>query len=121
MRRRTIINLKASLTFLQDNTYTESMQIANAVIAEIRDALQGSNQAVIAVDIPPAAWNAITASQTWITNDTAWKTLLDETPQLQKEVGTQLREQINSKRNSGQNLIFVFSLRDEKLFLYHLH
>ncbi len=93
---------------------------ANAVVADIRDAIQGPNHAVVGVDLHPAAWNAITASQTWITNDGAWRTLLDETPQLQKEVGVQLREYINTKRSGGASLVFLFSLRDEKLFLHHL-
>lgn len=92
---------------------------ANAIVADIREALQNANNAIVAVDLPSAAWNAITANQAWVTNDAAWKALLDETPQLPKEVGTQLRDHINSKRNAGHDLIFVFSLRDERLFLYH--
>ncbi|KAG9057226.1 hypothetical protein FS842_008151 [Serendipita sp. 407] len=93
---------------------------ANAAIADIRDSIQCSNHGVIGVDMHPSAWNAITANQAWITNDTAWRTLLEETPQLQKEVGVQLREHINAKRNEGKKLVFVVSLRDEKLFLFHL-
>lgn len=92
---------------------------ANAIIADIRDAIHAPNHSVVGVDLHPAAWNAITASQTWITNDGAWRTLLEETPQLQKEVGMQLREYINGKRSAGVSLVFLFSLRDEKLFLYH--
>lgn len=93
---------------------------ANAIVADIRDALQDANHAIVAIDVHPAAWAAITSNQAWITNDAAWKALLDETPQLPKEVGTQLRDHINSRRSAGQNLIFVFSLRDQKLFLYHI-
>jgi hypothetical protein len=94
--------------------------VANAIVADIRDAIQGADHATVGVDFHPSAWSAVTASQTWITSDTAWRALLDETPELQKEVGTQLREHINAKRAAGQKLIFLFSLRDERLFMYHL-
>jgi Anticodon binding domain of tRNAs len=93
---------------------------ANAIVADVRGAVQRADHATVGVDLHPTAWNAITASQTWITNDNAWRALLDETPELQKEVGTQLREHINGKRTAGHKLIFLFSLRDEKLFMYHL-
>lgn len=90
------------------------------MVADIREAIQGADHATVGVDLHASAWNAITASQAWITNDAAWRTLLDDTPELQKEVGAQLREHINGKRAAGHKLIFLFSLRDEKLFLYHL-
>ena len=93
---------------------------ANAIVADVYGAIQGADHAIVGVDLHPTAWNAITASQTWIANDAVWRTLLDETPELQKEVGMQLREHINGKRAAGHKLIFLFSLRDEKLFLYHL-
>lgn len=93
--------------------------IANAAVVDVREILQNSSQAMVGVDVHPAAWNAITSSQNWLTNDAAWRTLLDDTPQLQKEVATQLREHINNKRSNGQQFIFLFSLRDEKVFLYH--
>jgi translation initiation factor 2-alpha kinase 4 len=90
------------------------------VVADLRDAIQPQNLAIIGVDVPPAAWAALTSSQAWITSDSAWRMLLDETPQLQKEVAMQLRDYINNKKSAGQNYIYVFSLRDEKLFLYHV-
>jgi translation initiation factor 2-alpha kinase 4 len=92
---------------------------ANTTAIDLRETLQNSSQAMVGIDVHPAAWNALVASQNWLTNDTAWRTLLDETPQLQREVAMQLREHINNKRNNGQRFIFLFSLRDEKVFLYH--
>lgn len=90
------------------------------MVADVREAIQRTDHATVGVDLHPAAWNAVTASQTWVTNDSAWRALLDETPELLKETGTQLREHINGKRAAGHKFIFLFSLRDEKLFLYHL-
>lgn len=93
---------------------------ANAIVADVRETLQHAHHAVVGVDLHPTAWNAITASQSWIDNDSAWRSLLEETPQLQKEVATQLREHIVNRREAGQMMVFLFSLRDEKIFLYDL-
>lgn len=62
----------------------------------------------------------MTASPAWITQENAWKALLEE-PHIQKEVLVHLRDQIlHVRRTTGTQLIYVFSLRDEKLHMYYL-
>jgi len=93
---------------------------ANAIVADIKEAAQAATPPVIGVDVPTGAWSVMTASSAWITQEHAWKTLLEE-PHIQKEVLVHLKDQIlHLIRTTGTQLIYVFSLRDDKLHMYYL-
>lgn len=92
---------------------------AFAMENELKSAMQGNNSGfpMIAVDAPSAALAALTVNSTWLTNDEAWRGILSEFPALYTS-GTMLREAILKKREHGSKFIYLFSVNDDRVFLF---
>lgn len=117
---KNIYQMKGRLNPLEFTVFQSRFRAANAVLADIKEAAQAATPPVIGVDVSAGAWNVMTASPAWITQEHAWKMLLED-PHIQKEVLVHLRDQIlHVRRTTGTQLIYLFSLRGEKLHMYHL-
>lgn len=75
---------------------------------------------VLAADVPPTAFNAMTASLAWITDDDAWKAVLTAFPKDQSSHAAQVRGEFVKKKAQGHKLLLLLSVRDDRTFLFTL-
>lgn len=75
---------------------------------------------VLAADVPPAAFNAMTANIAWLADDDAWKTVLAAFPKDQSSHAAQVREEFVKKKAQGHKLLLLLSVRDDRTFLFTL-
>ncbi|KAG9128480.1 hypothetical protein FRC07_009703 [Ceratobasidium sp. 392] len=98
------------------NIFLEKAQdLQNAV----REASSAGIQ-VLAADIPPTAFNAMTSGIAWLSDEDAWKAVLAAFPKDQAGHATQVREEFVKKKAQGHKLLLLLSVRDERVFLFTL-
>ncbi|KAG8745969.1 hypothetical protein FRC10_006532 [Ceratobasidium sp. 414] len=98
------------------NIFLEKAQdLQNAV----REASSAGIQ-VLAADIPPTAFNAMTSGTAWLSDEDAWKTVLAAFPKDQTSHAVQVREEFVKKKAQGHKLLLLLSVRDDRVFLFTL-
>ncbi|KZS96040.1 Serine/threonine-protein kinase [Sistotremastrum niveocremeum HHB9708] len=74
---------------------------------------------MIAIHVTQASFTALTASHSWITDDEAWKTVLDTFP-APLSYAHQIREAVLKGKAEGHRYILLISLRDDQVHLLHV-
>lgn len=98
------------------NIFLEKAQeLQNAVRQACSSGIQ-----ILAVDVPPSAFNAMTSGIAWLSDDDAWKTVLAAFPKEQAAHAAQVREEFLAKKNMGHKLVLLLSVRDDRVFLFNL-
>ncbi|KAG8734893.1 hypothetical protein FRC12_018300 [Ceratobasidium sp. 428] len=98
------------------NIFLEKAQDLQNVIREASSA----GIQILAADIPPTAFNAMTSGIAWLSDEDAWKTVLTAFPKDQASHATQVREEFVKKKGQGHKLLLLLSVRDERVFLFTL-
>ncbi|KAF7297638.1 hypothetical protein MKEN_01386800 [Mycena kentingensis (nom. inval.)] len=76
---------------------------------------------ILAIDVPPSAFEAMTRSETWLTDEEAWKTLAGASfPNQQWAYAQQVREAVLKRKAEGHAYILVFAVREERMQLLKL-
>ncbi|QRW14941.1 PEK/GCN2 kinase [Ceratobasidium sp. AG-Ba] len=75
---------------------------------------------ILAVDIPPAAFNVMTSGIPWLSDDDSWKAVLATFPKDQITHAAQVREEFTKKKGQGHQLLLLLSVRDDRVFLFNL-
>jgi translation initiation factor 2-alpha kinase 4 len=75
---------------------------------------------VLAADVPPAAFNAMTSGIAWLAEEDAWKGVLAAFPKDQSGHAAQVREEFVKKKTQGHKLLLLLSVRDDRVFLFTL-
>ncbi|KAK0438425.1 kinase-like domain-containing protein [Armillaria borealis] len=77
-----------------------------------------SNMPIIVVDIPPATLVALTRTNTWITNDEAWKLI---SPGFNNHIyAQQVRDAVATRKEDGFPFILLYASREERGLLLQL-
>ncbi len=77
-----------------------------------------SNMPIIVVDIPPATLVALTRTNTWITNDEAWKLI---SPGFNNHIyAQQVRDAVATRKEDGFPFILLYASREERALLLQL-
>jgi len=92
---------------------------------DLKEALLANAIPTIAADIPSAAFAALSADTSWMTNGEAWKSVVGEYPALGHTGGGgggggSLREVVVRKKGEGCRWVLLFSVRDDRAFLVQL-
>ncbi|KAA1478685.1 Serine/threonine-protein kinase [Dentipellis sp. KUC8613] len=74
----------------------------------------------IAIDVPPATFDAMSKSSTWVTEDEAWKAIAMTFPTQSAGYASQVRESIAKRRAEGHRFILLFAVREERAHLMTL-
>ncbi|SJL11916.1 uncharacterized protein ARMOST_15330 [Armillaria ostoyae] len=78
-----------------------------------------SNMPIIVVDIPPATLVALTRTNTWITNDEAWKLI---SPGFNNHIyAQQVRDAVATRKEDGFPFILLYASREERALLLQLY
>ncbi|KAG8705429.1 hypothetical protein FRC08_001676 [Ceratobasidium sp. 394] len=75
---------------------------------------------ILAADVPPAAFNAMTSGTAWLSDEDAWKAVLAAFPKDQAGHAAQVREEFVRKKTQGHKLLLLLSVRDDRVFLFTL-
>ena len=86
---------------------------------QIKSAIQ-SGMPTLAIDVAPAIFDAMVKSQSWITDEDAWKPIAAAFPTQHSAYAQQLREAILKRRSEGHPFIFLFAVREERVQLLTL-
>jgi len=86
--------------------------------ADIREYIT-SGIPLIGIDVPPSTFNALITNYDWLTEEDSWRGVVAEFPHLQNPYAIQIRETIAKYKLDGHRFVILFSLRDDRVFLYH--
>jgi translation initiation factor 2-alpha kinase 4 len=87
--------------------------------ARIKAAAQSGMQ-VLAVDVPPAVFESLVKSSSWITDDDAWRAIATAFPVGQSAYAQQVRELAARRRADGHAFLLLFAVREERIGLLAL-
>ncbi|KAF5376991.1 hypothetical protein D9615_007308 [Tricholomella constricta] len=85
---------------------------------ELKAAFQ-SGLPTLAVDVPPAVFDAMTRSSAWITEDEPWKSILSVFP-TPHAYAHQVREAVAKRKAEGHRFLVLFAVREERVQLLNL-
>ena len=74
----------------------------------------------MAIDVPPAIFDLMTRSNTWITDDDAWKAIATGFPTAHAAYAQQIRDAVVKRKADGLRFILLFAVREEKVQLLSL-
>jgi eukaryotic translation initiation factor 2-alpha kinase 4 len=95
---------------MQLTAYGATVQVQNAFQA---------GMPILAVDVLPVIFDAMTKNSVWITDDEAWKLLLSSFPSSQIAYASQIREAA-AKYKAEHPYILLFAVREERVQLLAL-
>ncbi|PFH46932.1 hypothetical protein AMATHDRAFT_7250 [Amanita thiersii Skay4041] len=76
---------------------------------------------ILAVDVNPTVFDAMTRSQSgWITDEEAWKTVVNSFPSTLTAYAQQIREAAAKRRAEGHRWMILFAVREERVQLLNL-
>lgn len=93
--------------------------LAHHIVDEIRESANAGIP-LVAVDVPPATFSAMTSNQDWISQDDAWRNVTAAFPSFQNSYALQIREALLKRVTQGHRLLLLVSLRDDSVFLFRL-
>jgi eukaryotic translation initiation factor 2-alpha kinase 4 len=79
--------------------------------AQIKSALQ-AGMPILAIDVPPNAFDAMSKDSTWVTDDEAWKAILSNFPSSHNTYAHQIRDAA-SKRKVDHQFLLLYAVREE--------
>jgi eukaryotic translation initiation factor 2-alpha kinase 4 len=88
---------------------------------QIKQTIQ-SGLPTLAVDVPDAAFEAMSKNSAWTTDDNpeAWKTIYTSFPAQQTAYAYQIREAIEKRKEDGCKFVLLFAVRSERVCLLDL-
>ncbi|KAG9101505.1 hypothetical protein FRC06_002969, partial [Ceratobasidium sp. 370] len=95
------------------------LEKAQDLQSAVREASSAGIQ-ILAADIPPTAFNAMTSGTAWLSDEDAWKVVLAAFPKDQASHAAQVREEFVKKKAQGHRLLLLLSVRDDRVFLFTL-
>ena len=72
------------------------------------------------MDVPPLIFDAMTRSGSWITDEEAWKIVLNTFPAQNTAYAQQIREAAAKRRAEGHRFLILFAVREERVQLLAL-
>ncbi|KAF8345771.1 kinase-like domain-containing protein [Amanita rubescens] len=75
---------------------------------------------ILAVDVPSLVFDAMTRSGSWITDEEAWKMVLNTFPAQNTAYAQQIREAAAKRRTEGHRFLILFAVREERIQLLTL-
>jgi eukaryotic translation initiation factor 2-alpha kinase 4 len=98
---------------------THIFEVAFDAGARVKSAIQ-SGMLLLAVDIPTPAFDAMTKSSSWITDEDQWRSILAEFPTQHSAYANQVREAVVKRKSDGHHFILLFSVKEERVHLLNL-
>ena len=81
---------------------------------KLKDAFLHGDVPVIAADVPSVAFDQLTRSSSWVTDEEAWKVILSSFPTQHIPYAHQVREAVAKRKEDGLKFVILFAVREEK-------
>lgn len=86
----------------------------------IKNAMQTGGMPMIAVDMPPAAFDSISRNNQWLTDDDVWRYTIVGIFAQQTVYANQIRDAVLRKKEEGAEFVLLFSVKEERVSLLSL-
>lgn len=74
----------------------------------------------LAVDVPTSLYDAMTKNNAWITDDEAWRTIINNFAPSHSAYAWQIRESVAKRKADGLTFLLLFAVREERVHLMNL-
>lgn len=123
-QRRQTVKLfqdRGGLAFLFSHTCANILSSeAYETKVRIKNAMQTGGMPMIAVDMPPAAFDSISRNNQWLTDDDAWRCTIAGFFAQQTVYVNQIRDIVLRKKEEGAEFVLLFSVKEERVSLLSL-
>lgn len=75
---------------------------------------------ILAVDVPTSLYDAMTKNTIWITDDDAWRNIINSFAPSHSAYAWQVREAVAKRKADGQIFLLLFAVREERVHLLNL-
>jgi translation initiation factor 2-alpha kinase 4 len=75
---------------------------------------------ILAVDVLPGVFDAMARNSVWITDEEAWRAILNVFPAQHAAYAQQIREAAAKRKTEGHLFILLFAVREERVQLITL-
>ncbi|EJD34852.1 kinase-like protein [Auricularia subglabra TFB-10046 SS5] len=87
--------------------------------AEIRSAV-ASGIPLLAIDVDPALFNALTMSNKWLFDDEAWRAIMAQFPQKHTDYAWKIRDTLAGHELESTKMAMLLCLKDFRVFIFKL-
>lgn len=75
---------------------------------------------MLAVDVVPAVFEAMAASNIWVSDDDAWRKIAAQFPTSHTGYANQIHEAVEARKEEGAEFLLLFSCKDDRTALVSL-
>lgn len=86
-------------------------------IHRLKSSMQSGSIPMVAIDAPPAVFEAMSKNDKWVDDDEAWRTIAQGFPTQHSGYGSQVRDMVARKKEEGVQFLFLFAVKEEKMAL----
>ena len=96
------------------------MKTAYETKLRIKNAMHSGGMPMIALDMPPAAFDSLSRTNQWLTDDDVWRTTIAGFFAQQTVYANQIRDTVLRKKEEGAEYVLLFSVKEERVALLSL-
>ena len=86
----------------------------------LKSAIQSGALPTLAIDVPPAVFDALAKSDTWVTDDDIWRSILPSFPTQHLAYANQIRDAVARRKSEGAEMLMLFAVKEERTALLTL-
>ena len=91
--------------------------VAYENVQRLKSAMQSGSIPTIAIDAPPAVFEAMSKNDRWVEDDEAWRAIAQGFPTGYSGYSNQVRETVLRKKEDGVQFVLLFSVKEERMAL----
>ncbi|KLO11482.1 hypothetical protein SCHPADRAFT_831061 [Schizopora paradoxa] len=88
--------------------------------ASLKSQMQSGSLPMLAVDVVPAVFEAMAASNVWVSDDDAWRKIAAQFPTSHTGYANQIHEAVEARKEEGAEFLLLFSCKDDRTALVSL-
>ena len=82
--------------------------------------MQSGTLPMLAVDVVPAVFEAMAATNVWVSDDDAWRKIAAQFPTPHIGYAGQIHETVKVRKEEGAEFLLLFSCKDDRTALVNL-
>lgn len=83
----------------------------------VKSAVQSGVVPMLALDVPPAVFDAMAKGDQWVTDDDAWRPIATGFPPQHAAYAALVREAASRRKSDGFEFVQLFAVREERVAL----
>lgn len=86
----------------------------------LKSQMQSGSIPMLAVDVVPTVFEAMAQSNSWVSDDEAWRAIVQRFPTPHMGYASQVHEAVMARKEEGAEFLLLFSCKDERTALVNL-